>query len=137
MKKFLRGMALVRINTTRLETTADTGHSVWELDIVKQVMEGAYSNVYMRQTALFSHHLTEDLKPAHGDYPQAQLKPELRQAIKKTCKTVRGFLEGEDDPMSFDTSLGKALNSVHMQIVGKKERTRTCTTHSPGPSRTG
>ena len=102
-----------------IETTAEDGHSVWRLDIVRQVMDCAYSNVYVRQTALFSHHLTEGLKPAHGDYPHAQLKPELHQENKKICKTVRGFIEGEDDPMSFDTSLGKALNAVHMQIVGK------------------
>ena len=114
MKRFLRGMALVKLNTTRLETTAEDGHSVWGLDIVRQVMDNAYSNVYVRQTALFSHHLTEGLKPAHGDYPQLQLKPEFHQENKKICKTVRGFIEGEDDPMIFDTSLGKTLHQVHM-----------------------
>ena len=75
MNKFLRGMGLVGLNTTRLETTAESEHSVWELDIVKQEMENAYTNVYVRQTALFSHHLTEVLKPAQGDYSQNQLKP--------------------------------------------------------------
>ena len=34
MGKFLRGMGLVKLNTTRLETTAESEHSVWELDIV-------------------------------------------------------------------------------------------------------
>ena len=62
MKKFLRGMALVKVNTTRLETTAE--------DEYRQVMDNAYTNVYVRETALFSHHLTEGLKPAQGDYPQ-------------------------------------------------------------------
>ena len=88
MKKFLRGMALVKLNTTRLETTAEDGHSVWGLDIVRQVMDNAYTNVYVRETALFSHHLTEGLKPAQGDYPQAQLKPELHQQIQNMCETA-------------------------------------------------
>ena len=55
MKKILRGMALVNIRTTQLETTAESEHSVWELDLVRQVMNGACSNVYVRQTALFTH----------------------------------------------------------------------------------
>ena len=131
----------MKINTTRLVTTAESEHSVWELDIVRQVIDGVYSNVYVRQTALFSHHLTEGLKPAHGDYPQAQLKPELHQENKKIDETVRGFIEGEDDPVTFDTGLGRALNSVYLIVMGKwmrmKGRTRTCTTQSPGPSVTG
>ena len=111
-------MALVNINTTQLETTAEDGHSVWGLEIVRQVMDGAYSNVYVRETALFTHHLTEGLKPAHGDYPQAQLKPELHQENKKRCKTVRSFIEGEDDP-SEDTDLGKQLQQVLIHIFAK------------------
>ena len=91
---------------------------MWGLDIVRQVMDNAYTNVYVRETALFSHHLTEGLKPAHGDYPQAQLKPELHQENQKICKTVRGFVEGEDDP-SEDTKVGKTLHQVHMQIFAK------------------
>ena len=85
MKKFLRGMALVKLNTTRLETTAEDGHSVWGLDIVRQVMDNAYTNVYVRETALFSHHLTEGLKPAQGDYPQAQLKAPAKPEDLRDC----------------------------------------------------
>ena len=118
MRKFLRGMGLVKLNTTRLETTAESEHSVWELDIVKQVMENAYTNVYVRETALFSHHLTEGLKPAQGDYPQNQLKPELHQINQNLCETVRSFLEGEDDP-SEDTDLGKQLQQVLIHIFAK------------------
>ena len=118
MKKFLRGMALMKINTTRLETTAEDGHSVWGLDIVRQVMDNAYTNVYVRETALFSHHLTEGLKPAQGDYPQAQLKPELHQQNQNMCETVRSFIEGEDDPSEF-SDLAQLLQQVHMYIFAK------------------
>ena len=115
MRKFLRGMGFVALNTARLETTAESEHSIWELDIVKQVMDNAYTNVYVKQTALFTHHLTEGLKPAQGDYPQNQLKPELHQINQNLCETVRSFLEGEDDP-SIDTDLGKMLQQVHIHI---------------------
>ena len=39
MRKFLRGMGLVALDIARLETTAESEHSKWELDIVKQMME--------------------------------------------------------------------------------------------------
>ena len=121
MKKILRGLALVNIRTTQLETTAESAHSVWELDIVRQVMNSAYSNVYVRQTALFTHHLTEGLKPVHGDYPQVQLKPELNQINTKVDETVRDWLEGEEDPLSWETELGILLNWVHIKMVVKME----------------
>ena len=85
---------MVDMRTTQLETTAESAHSVWELDIVKQVMNSAYSNVYVRQTALLTHHLTEGLKSVHGEYPQIQLKPELHKENTKIDKTVRDFVEG-------------------------------------------
>ena len=109
---------MVGLNTTRLETTAESEHSIWELDIVKQVMENAYTNVYVKQTALFMHNLTEGLKPAQGDYPQNQLKPELHQINQNLCETVRSFLEGEDDP-SEDSDLRKLLQQVHTYIFAK------------------
>ena len=115
MKKFLRGMGLVALNTARLETTAESEHSIWELDIVKQVMDNAYTNVYVKQTALFTHHLTEGLKPAQGEYPQNQLKPELHQINQNLCETVRSFVEGEDDPSEF-ADLAQLLQQVHMYI---------------------
>ena len=52
MRRFLRGMALVQLNTTRLKTTAEDEHSVWGLDIVRQVMENAYNNVCVREIGL-------------------------------------------------------------------------------------
>ena len=83
-------------------------------------MDNAYTNVYVRETALFSHHLTEGLKPAHGDYPQVQLKPELHQQNQNIHETVRDFIDGEDDP-SIDTRLGRMLRQVHVQIFAKLE----------------
>ena len=111
-------MGLVAINTARLETTTESEHAIWGWDIVKQVMGNVYTNVYVKQTALFTHHLTEGLKPAQGDYPQNQLKPELHQINQNLCETVRSFVEGEDDPSEF-CDLAQLLQQVHLDIFAK------------------
>ena len=82
---------------------------------MKQVMGSIYTNVYVKQTALFSNHLTEGLKPALGDYPQNQLKPELHQ-LKNVLATVHDLVEEEDDP-SYETGLARLLLKVHMSVL--------------------
>ena len=48
MRRFLQGMGLVAVNTARLETTVESEHAIWEVDIVKQVMGNVYTNVYVK-----------------------------------------------------------------------------------------
>ena len=81
---------------------------------MKQVLGSIYTNVYVKQTALFSNHLKEGLKPALGDYPQNQLKPELHQ-LKKEDATLHDLMEEEDDP-SYETGLARLLMRVHMSV---------------------
>ena len=110
-------MGLVAVYTARLETTIESEHKIWEVDIVKQVLGSVYTNVYVKQTALFSNHLREGLKPALGDYPQNQLKPELHQ-LKKVLATVHDLVEEEDDP-SDETGLARLLRKVHVSVLEK------------------
>ena len=79
VRRFLQGKGMVAVYTARLETTSESNHKIWDVDLVNQVLGSIYTNVYVKQTALFSGHLTEGLKPCLGDYPQNQLKPELHQ----------------------------------------------------------
>ena len=85
---------------------------------MNQVLGSIYTNVYVKQTALFSNHLTEGLKPALGDYPQNQLKPELHQ-LKKEDATRHEFncqVEEEDDP-TYQTGVSRLLLKVHMSVL--------------------
>ena len=117
MRKILRGSALVYVQTTRMETSAESYHRIWDLDMVKQVLNNPYSNVYLRQTALFTNHLTEGLKPVLGDYPQVQLKPELHQD-DETGVGVDENVHGWMDANIFEeTGIGRVTRRVYTKIV--------------------
>ena len=121
VRRFLQGRGLVAVYTARLETTNESNHKIWDVDIVNKVLGSIYTNVYVKQTALFSGHLTEGLKPCLGDYPQNQFKPELHQ-LKRQSEATRQesstqVLE-EDDP-THSTGVGRLLLKVHMSVLEK------------------
>ena len=60
----------------------------------------------------------EGLKPALGDYPQNQLKPELHQ-LKNVLAMIHDLVEEDDDP-SDETGLARLLRKVQEPEVAAR-----------------
>ena len=76
----------------------------------------------MRQTALFTNHLTEGFKPAWGAYPRFQLKLELHQGETGVDETVSDFMDDTD--IFEENGTGVVTLRVQMKIVDIMARDR-------------